>query len=167
MVCSVQTKHLSCTDINIVSKWTKTRFHTTHVTYEFQRVHPKLFMTLLYVQCKLCTYLASRLALSPNGPNRAPPDPRHLGVPSGASKTILWAYVWCKPSTYLAPILTLSQKRSKWESTWPTSPRTSIWCLQYYFWAYDTFDTNHAPILHQGSTIYKRTKPSFHLSLVA
>jgi hypothetical protein len=111
--------HLSCTDINIVSKWTKTRFHTTHVTYEFQRVHPKLFMTLLYVQCKLCTYLALRLALSPNGPNRAPPDPRHLGVPPGASKTILWAYVWCKPSTYLAPILTLSQKRSKRDSTRP------------------------------------------------
>jgi hypothetical protein len=84
----VQTKHLSCTDTNIVSKWTKTRFHTTHITYEFQRVHPKLFMILLYVQSKLCTYLASRLALSPNGLNRAPPDPRHLGVPLGASKMI-------------------------------------------------------------------------------
>jgi hypothetical protein len=37
---------------------------------------------------KLCTYLALRLALSTNGPNRAPLDPRHLGVPLGASKTI-------------------------------------------------------------------------------
>jgi hypothetical protein len=51
-------------------------------------VHPKLFMMYWYVQCKPCTYLASRFALSSNGPNRAPPDPRHLGVPSGASKTI-------------------------------------------------------------------------------
>jgi hypothetical protein len=34
MVCSVQTVHLSCTDTNTVSKWTKTRFHMTHVTYE-------------------------------------------------------------------------------------------------------------------------------------
>jgi hypothetical protein len=88
MVCSVQTLHLSCIDTNTISKWTKTKFHTTHVTCEFHRVHPKLFMSLWYVQFKPCTYLVSRSALSPNGPNRAPPDPRHLGVPSGASKTI-------------------------------------------------------------------------------
>jgi hypothetical protein len=88
MLCSGQTKHLSCTDTNTVSKQTKTRFHTTHVTYEFHQVHPKLFMSLRYVQCKPCTYLASRIALSLNRPNRARLDPRHLGVPSGASKTI-------------------------------------------------------------------------------
>jgi hypothetical protein len=41
-----------------------------------------------YVQCKPRTYLALRFALSPNGLNRAPPNPRHLGVPSGASKMI-------------------------------------------------------------------------------
>jgi hypothetical protein len=88
MVCSVQTVHPSCTDTNTLSKRTKTRFHMTHVTYKFHRVRPKLFMSLWYVQCKPCTYLVSRLAQSPNGPNRAPPDPRHLGVPSGASKTV-------------------------------------------------------------------------------
>jgi hypothetical protein len=88
MVCSVQTVHLSCTDTNTFSKRTKKRFHTTHVTSEFHQVRPKLFMSLWYVQCKPCTYLASRLALSPNGPNRAPLDPRQLGVPSGASKMI-------------------------------------------------------------------------------
>jgi hypothetical protein len=127
MVCSVQTVHLSCTNTNTISKWTNTRFHTTHVTYEFHRVRPKLFMNLWYVQCKLCTYLASRLALSPNGSSRAPPVPRHLGVPSGASKIIYEPMVvWHKPSTYLAPTLTLSQNRSKWHSTWPTSPRSSI-----------------------------------------
>jgi hypothetical protein len=95
-------------------------------------------------------YLASRLALSRNGPNRAPLDPHHLGVPSGASKTImsLW-YFWHKLSTYLAPTLTLCQNRLKWDSTRPTSPRSSIGCLQYYFQAYGTFDANRAPILHQ------------------
>jgi hypothetical protein len=35
MVCLVQTVHLSCIDNNTVSEWTKIRFHTTHVTYEF------------------------------------------------------------------------------------------------------------------------------------
>jgi hypothetical protein len=52
MVCSVQTVHLSCTDTNTVSKRTKTRFHMTHVTYEFHRVHPQLFVSLWYLQCK-------------------------------------------------------------------------------------------------------------------
>jgi hypothetical protein len=88
MVCSMQTMHLSCSDNNTISKRTKTRFDRTHVTYEFHRVRLKLFMSLWYVQCRPCTYLVSRLALSPNRPNRAPPDPCHLGVPSGASKTI-------------------------------------------------------------------------------
>jgi hypothetical protein len=62
MVCSVQTVHLSCTDINIVSKWTKMKFHTTHATYEFHWVRPQLFMSLWY--------------------------PRHLGIPLGAFKMI-------------------------------------------------------------------------------
>jgi hypothetical protein len=59
----------------------------------------------------------------------------------------LW-YVWCKPSTYLALTLTLSQTE-KQDSTWPTSPRSSIGCLQYYFWANGTFDANRAPTMHQ------------------
>jgi hypothetical protein len=88
MVCLTQTKHLSCNDANIVYKRTKTRFHVTHVTYDFHRVPLKLFMSLWYVQCKLCTYLAWKLDQYPKGPNKAPPDPHHLGVPSGASKMI-------------------------------------------------------------------------------
>jgi hypothetical protein len=88
MICLVKTVHLSCTNINTVSKWTKMRFHMTHVTYEFHRVRPTLFMSLWNVQCIPYTYLASRLALSPSIPNRAPPDPHRLGVPSDASITI-------------------------------------------------------------------------------
>jgi hypothetical protein len=87
MVCSVQAVQLPCTNTNNLSKWTKTRFHMTHVTYEFHQVRQKLFKSLWHVLCKPCTYLSSRLALSPNRPSRAPPDPRHLEVPSGASKT--------------------------------------------------------------------------------
>jgi hypothetical protein len=63
--------HLSCTDTNTISKWTKTRFHMTHVTLEFHWVHPKWFLRLWYVQYKPCTYLASRLAISLNGLDRA------------------------------------------------------------------------------------------------
>jgi hypothetical protein len=87
MVCSVQTVHLSCTDTNTASKRTEKRFHMTHVTYEFHRVRPKLFMSLWYTKCKRCNYIALRLVLSPNRLNRAPLGPHHLGVPSGVSKT--------------------------------------------------------------------------------
>jgi hypothetical protein len=60
----------------------------------------------------------------------------------------LW-YVCRKSCTYLAPTLTLSQNRSKRDSIRPTSTRSSIGCLQYYFQAYRTFDANRTPIVHQ------------------
>jgi hypothetical protein len=50
----------------------------------------------------------------------------------------LW-YVWCKPCTYLALILTLFLSGPKWDSTWPTSPRCSIGCVQNDFWACGMF----------------------------
>jgi hypothetical protein len=79
--------------------------------------------------------------------NKIPHDPRHLGVPSGASETIptLW-YIRRKPCTYLARTLTLSPNGPKRGSTGATSPRTSIGCVQNGFWAYGTFGANDAPI---------------------
>jgi hypothetical protein len=68
MVHSAPITHLSCINTNTVSKRTKMRFHVTHVTLEFHREHAKWFLSLWYVWRKPCTYLASRLALSPNGP---------------------------------------------------------------------------------------------------
>jgi hypothetical protein len=77
----------------------------------------------------------------------------------------LW-YIRRKPCSYLAPTLTTSPNGLKWDSTWSMSPRSFIRCVQNYFWAYGTFDANHAPILHQISAISKWTKRSFQLSLV-
>jgi hypothetical protein len=88
MVHLTQTEHLSCTDANTISKWIETRFHMTHVTEEFHRVRLKWFPSQWYVQCKPCTYLASRLALSPNRSNQASIEPHHLGVPFCVSKMI-------------------------------------------------------------------------------
>jgi hypothetical protein len=68
MVHVVQTEHLSCTDSSTVSNWIEMRFHMTHITQEFHWVRLKGFSSLWYVQSKMCTYLASRLALSPNRP---------------------------------------------------------------------------------------------------
>jgi hypothetical protein len=55
--------HQSCTYTNTVSIRTEIRF-------EFHPMRPKQFLRLWYVRCKLCTYLASRLALSLNGLKR-------------------------------------------------------------------------------------------------
>jgi hypothetical protein len=88
MICLAQTMHLSCTSTNTVSKWTETVFHLTHVTNEFNQVHPKRFLSLWYVWRKLCTYLPLTLTLSPNGPKKNPNDPRHLWVPLVVSITI-------------------------------------------------------------------------------
>ena len=112
MVRLAQTMHLSCSDTNTISKQKEERFHMTHVTYEFHRVHPKQLLSLWNVRCKPCSYLASRLALSPNGPKRASTEPRHLVVPLGVSKTI------CKPMVHLAQTMHLSCTDTNTVSKW-------------------------------------------------
>ena len=154
----------------------------------------KWHMNLWFVLRKLCTYLTSILTPSPNRPNEIPHDPRHLGAPSGASKTISEPMVrLAKPCTYLTstltplngpneiphdphqlgvpsgaskmiskPMVRLAQtvhisyintntiwKWTKRDSTRPTSTRSSIGCVQNDIWAYDTFSTKRAAILHQ------------------
>jgi hypothetical protein len=150
------------------------RFHMTHVTKEFHWVCPKWLRSLWYVRRKPCTYLASRLALSPYGlksastwalspestvgcfqndfwtygtfganripilhrhshslqmdQNEIPHDPRHLRVPSGASK-MFFELVQRKPFTYIASRLLLHPNVSKWASTWASSPRSTIGCV--------------------------------------
>jgi hypothetical protein len=66
-----QTMHLPCTDTDTVSKRIETGFNMTHITKEFYRVRPIRFLSLWYIRCKPCIYLASRLALSANRLNRA------------------------------------------------------------------------------------------------
>ena len=65
-------------------------------------MRPKRYLNLCYVWHKPRTYLALTLTTSPNGPNEIPHDPRHLGVPSGASKTI------AEPMVRLAQTVRLS-----------------------------------------------------------
>jgi hypothetical protein len=88
MVHSVQTVHLYCTNTNIVSKRTDTRFHMTHSPKNLIGCVQDDFLSLWYLQHKPRTYLAPRLALSLNGLKQLPLEPRHLGLLSGASKMI-------------------------------------------------------------------------------
>ena len=81
--------------------------------------------------------------------NKIQHDPRNLGVPSGASKTISDPMVQlCKPCNYLAPMLVPPPNGPKQDSTRPTSPRSSIECVQNDFL----------------SLLYVRPQPSTHLA---
>jgi hypothetical protein len=71
VVHSVKTMRQSDAEINTISMRTKVSFDLTHVTYEYHRVRPKQFLSLLHVQRKPCTYLLLRLALSQKRPKRA------------------------------------------------------------------------------------------------
>jgi hypothetical protein len=70
MICSVQTEHLYCTEINTISKRTKTSFHLIYRQIGAPMGVPKVMSKSMVTQHKPCTYLASRLILSPNGPKQ-------------------------------------------------------------------------------------------------
>jgi hypothetical protein len=57
-------------------------------------------------------------------------------------------YVRRKPGTYLASRLAISNELNQ-ASTWASSPRSTIGCIQNDFWAYGMFSTNRAPILRR------------------
>ena len=65
-------------------------------------MHPNSFMILWYVRRKSGTYLASGLALCSKGRNELPLEPRHLLVPSSASKMI------SKPMVHLVQTMHIS-----------------------------------------------------------
>jgi hypothetical protein len=115
----------------------------------YHPVCPKWFLCLRYAWRKLCIYLALTLTLSSNGPKRDSTWPSDLGVRSDASKTISEAVVCSAQTVHLSRIniSTISNKLTQ-VSTWASSPRITIRCIQNNFWAYGMFSTNHAPILH-------------------
>jgi hypothetical protein len=85
MVCSVQTVLQPCTDTNTIFKWSKTRFHTTHVAYEFHRVRPKLFMTYGTFSANRAPIFCSTISKRTKQISTRPSSPRST---AGASKTI-------------------------------------------------------------------------------
>jgi hypothetical protein len=66
MVHSVQTAHLYCTDTNIFSKQTKNDIPLEPRHLGVPSGASKTILSLGYIRWKSCTYLASKLALSPN-----------------------------------------------------------------------------------------------------
>jgi hypothetical protein len=148
MIRSAQTVHQYYIMINTISKLTETSFHLTDVNYEYRRVSPKWFPCLWYIRHKRCTYLALRLMLSPYGLKQVstwPMSPRTPIRRTQKSHQVcpkwflsLW-YIQRKPCTYLVSRLTQSPNRRKRASTWSTSPRSSIGCIQNNFQGDCTF----------------------------
>jgi hypothetical protein len=71
MVCMVQTVPQSCVKVSTISKWTKMSFRLSLISSDYYRVHLKRFLSLWHARRKVCTYLVSKLELSPNGPKWA------------------------------------------------------------------------------------------------
>jgi hypothetical protein len=156
MACLAQTVHLSCTTLTPPPNGPK------------PRVHPKQFSSLWYIRYKPCTHLASRLALSPNGPKRASiwaSSPRST-IGSVQNDFLSLRYVWRKSCIYLALALTQSLNGPKWDSTRATSSRSSIGCSERVSKPMVcSVQTVYLSCI-KLSTISKWTKMSFHLSLI-
>jgi hypothetical protein len=71
VVCLAQIVHQSCVKISTISKQIESSIHLSLVTKELHQVRLKQFLSLWYVLRKPWSYLASSLALSPIGLNRA------------------------------------------------------------------------------------------------
>jgi hypothetical protein len=188
----VQTVDLSCTETNTISKLTETRFYMIHVTCS--SISASKMISELTVRSAQTVHLSwiNISTITKQTETTFPFEPRHLGEPSGAAKTIYEAMVQLAQTVHLsctetntvfkptetsfhlslvtqeyhpvhakqflslwyiskprAPKPTPSPKGSKWDSTWPTSPRISIGCIQIGFWGYGTFGANCGSILHR------------------
>jgi hypothetical protein len=142
-------RNLSCVEIDTTPKQTEMSFHLTYVTLEYPSVCLKQCQSIWYIRHKPRTYLVPRLTLSPNIPKTRfhlthVTEEYHQVCPKWFPCP--WYIRW-KSGTHLAPRLTLSSNRLKRSSTWPTSPRSTIGCVQNDFWAYGTFGANHTPNL--------------------
>jgi hypothetical protein len=137
---SAQILHLSCMEINTISKWTKTSFHFTNVTGEVHCVQPKNFHARGTFGANCAPILHQDSHRLRADQSELPLDPHHLGVPLGAPKMIY------EPIACLAQMGSLScveistiSKETKRASIYPTSPRSSIGSAQKDFRAYSTF----------------------------
>jgi hypothetical protein len=117
MVCSAQTVLLYCTDTNTILERTKTRFHMTH--------SPR--SSIGCVQHDLRAYgtfgrnrapiLRQDLHYLQMDSNKLPIEPRHLKYQRVCQKQFLsQRYIRRKPSSYIAPTLTLSPNGPKRDS---------------------------------------------------
>jgi hypothetical protein len=119
VVRSAQTVHLSCAKISNISKWTELSFHLSLSPNSTIGFTQNNFWAYGMFGANLAPILRQHYHYLQTDWIEVPLEPRHLGVPPGASKTISKPmYVRRKPCTYLASRLPLSPNGLNQASTW-------------------------------------------------
>jgi hypothetical protein len=168
MVHLTQAIHVSCTDTNTISKQAKRWFHMTHTIEEIHWVCTKQFLSLWYIRIKPRTYLASRLALHPNGLKRASTWGWSPSSTIGSVQNNSWAYGTF--SATRAPILHRLKHRLQMD-------RNKILDDPHHLGVPSSASKMISePMAHSVQTVHlfvvkisttsKRTETSFHLGLV-
>ena len=143
-----------------------------HVIKGFSRVLPNWFLSIWYIPCKPCTYIASRLALSLNRPNRASTWASSPRTTIGCFQNgflSLWC-IRCKLCTHLASRLALSPNRSNWVPLEPfhlgvpwVLPKQflSLWCIRRKTCTYLAQKLTLSQNRPKGDSIWHRSFRSF------
>jgi hypothetical protein len=128
-------------------------------------VRPKQLLSLWYVRRKTCTYLATRLALSPNEPKRAFTWAWSTRSSVKCVQTDFWASgtIGAKTCTYLASTLTLSPNGPKQDWHDPHHLGVQSGSSKMIFDPVErSMQTVHLSCI-KISTISKRTETRFHM----
>jgi hypothetical protein len=139
----------SLVKISAMSKQTKMSFHLSLITSEYHRILSKRLLSLWYVWCKSCTYLALTKTLSLNGPKQDLTRPTSPRGSIGCIWNDFWAYgtIYANRAPILHQNIVLYPNGPKGASSWASSPWSTIGCIHNDFWPYGMFGTNRAPIL--------------------
>jgi hypothetical protein len=115
MIRLAQTVHLSWVNMSTISKWIKLSFHLSLITQEYHRVRPKRLLNLGTSGTNRAPVLNQDLHYLQMDRNELPLEPRHLWVPSGASKMISDPMVHMTQTMHLS--CTDANSVSKWTIT--------------------------------------------------
>jgi hypothetical protein len=132
IVHSVQTVPLYCTDTNIVSKRTKTRFHMTQSPWISIVCVQHDFRPDGTFNTNCAPFFRQDYHYLQTDSNKLPLDPRLLEVSSGVSKMIFEAIVHWAQTVHLYctdPNTVSKRTETRFHTTY--SPRSSITCVQH------------------------------------
>jgi hypothetical protein len=134
IVRSTQTLLLCCTDSNTVSKRTKTRFHMTHSPRSPIGCVQHDFLADATLDTNHAAFSRQHYHYLQTDSNKLPLEPHHLGVSSGASKTISEPIVCSAQTVHLyCPDTNTVSKQTETRLDMTHSPRSSIGCVQHDF----------------------------------
>jgi hypothetical protein len=145
-----QTVHLSCVKISTIFERTESSFHLRLVTRSNIGCVQNDFWAYGTFGANRAPILRQDYHYHQTNSIKHPLELRHLRVPLGAAKMISEHLVHSAQTMHLScvKISTISNELGQ-ASTWASSPRSTIGCVQNDFWPYGMFSTNHAPILNR------------------